>query len=61
MRKTMWLSEIKETDQDKYTEPMPDYNAQYIFHDGKWRQDTMYFDTPEQAREYAKRNRYVIK
>ena len=58
MRKTLYLSEVKES-------PRPEchYCAPYIFYDHssyKWREDVWHFDDVDQVRREAKRQGYRI-
>ena len=57
MRKTLFLSEYKKTENNKYFK----YQVQYIFFDNKWREDVWYFNSLEEAREQAKEQGFLIK
>ena len=55
MRKTLFLSQAKET-----SHPMFKFEAPYIFFFQKWREDTWYFHSHEDIKKKARKQGYLI-
>ena len=57
MRKTIFLTEVKEIKSDRYI-----MSAPYIFYGrGKWRQDEWYFNNVKEVAQKARALGYLIK